>query len=80
MSADTAEEKKPLRVRVFIDFWNFSLSLKDKNQDFKTDWHLVGRVLADEAGQIIDAGLPVSFEAMHVYGSYDPASKKRAQS
>jgi uncharacterized LabA/DUF88 family protein len=33
----------------------------------------VGPLLASEAGKLVDKTTPATFEAMHVYGSYDPA-------
>ena len=62
---------RPLRVRVFIDFWNFSLSLRRSQADFKLDWAKVSSVLTAEVGKIMP-GNSVAFEAMHVVGSYDP--------
>lgn len=61
-----------LRVRSFVDFWNFQLSLRDAYAGFKIDWQKVGPVLAREAGRLVDASLPVSYEGLHVYGSFDP--------
>lgn len=61
-----------LRVRVFIDFWNFSLELRRQEDAFRVDWNPVGMLLAAEAAKIVDASLTPSFEAMHVYGSFDP--------
>lgn len=60
-----------LRIRVFVDFWNFSLSIRDLDATFKIDWQKIGALLAREAGIIIDATAPVVYEGMHVYGSYD---------
>ena len=65
-----------LRVCVFVDYWNFSLSLRRRDREFRADWYQVGRIFANKAGQIINSDLPVSYEAMHVYGSYDPDSEK----
>ena len=76
MRADKVEKAGFLRVRVFIDFWNFSLSLRSRDKEFRADWHQIGKVFAHKAGEIVDANLPVSYEAAHVYGSYDPDSEK----
>jgi hypothetical protein len=62
-----------LRVRVFIDFWNFTLSLRRVSPGFMSDWRPIGPLLAEAAAGCIDPALPYSFEAMHVYGSFDPA-------
>lgn len=62
-----------LRVRIFIDFWNFSLSLRNKEDTFRVNWTLVGPLLTAEAGKLIDPTTSAMFEALHIYGSYDPS-------
>ena len=74
MNITSDDGVRPVRVYVFVDFWNFCLSLPEQHK--KLDWRLVGRFFADEAGKVINAGLPVSYEAMRVYGSYDPDMSK----
>jgi uncharacterized LabA/DUF88 family protein len=66
-----------LRVRIFVDFWNFSLSLRREDESFMVDWKPVASVLVAEAAQLL--GSPVQYEAMHVYGSYDPAKPNDAK-
>lgn len=68
----------PLRVRIFVDFWNFSLSLRRENDTFRVDWKPVAGVLVAEAAQLL-GGAPATYEAMHVYGSYDPAKPADAK-
>ena len=56
------------RVRVFVDYWNFHLSL---GRDFPVDWFGLGQKLARRACEVV--GIPVggySFEGMNVYSSY----------
>lgn len=67
----------PIRVRIFIDFWNFSLSLRREDPTFKIDWKQVAGIMIAETAQLL--GAPVSYEAMHVYGSYDPAKPADAK-
>jgi uncharacterized LabA/DUF88 family protein len=73
MAVTVAQASTRLRVRVFIDFWNFSLSLRRQDNQFKVDWLPIGPLLSAEAGQLVDPTNPATFEAMHVYGSFDPA-------
>lgn len=61
----------PQRVRIFVDFWNFSLSLRREDAAFMVDWKPVSNVFVAEVAQLV--GAPVVFEAMHIYGSYDPS-------
>lgn len=63
-----------LRVRIFVDFWNFTLSMNSITSKFQPDWTKIGRLLAAEAASQVDPAMGHSFEAMHVYGSFDPAS------
>ena len=64
-----------MRVRVFVDFWNFNLSLRRESPGFMTDWTPIGPVLAREAAKKVDPAAAHTFEAMHVYGSFDPAKE-----
>lgn len=67
----------PLRIRIFVDFWNFSLSLRREDDSFMIDWKPVAGVFVAEAAQLL--GAPVIYEAMHIYGSYDPAKPDDAK-
>lgn len=62
-----------LRVRIFVDFWNFTLSLRREEAGFMLDWMPVGPLMTAEAGKLVDPATPAKFEAIHVYGSFDPA-------
>jgi hypothetical protein len=62
-----------------VDFWNFSLSLRNEDDSFRIDWEKVGPLLTYEAGALVDKGGAAVFEAMHVYGSYDPAKPADAK-
>jgi uncharacterized LabA/DUF88 family protein len=70
---------KPLRVRIFIDFWNFSLSLRRADESFMIDWTKVADALTAAAGKLLDKSIPLTFEAMHIYGSFDPAKSNDAK-
>jgi len=64
-----------LRIRVFVDFWNFQISanhIKDRRIDI--DWKKLGPWLSKEASGLLDVEEEqvVSFDGMHVYASYDP--------
>lgn len=68
-----------LRVRVFVDFWNFSLELKNQDSTFMTDWSKIGPLFASESARLIDPSVLSTFEGMHVYGSFDPAKPQDAK-
>jgi uncharacterized LabA/DUF88 family protein len=64
------------RTRLFIDFWNFSLSWKDRVAAGNCDWtKLPAAVLAE--CQVVFGNLAindtVSLEETHVYASIEPA-------
>lgn len=63
-----------LRVRSFVDFWNFQLSVNECYRAFKLDWRALGHHLAAQAGAAV--GQPVANEGLHVYLSYNPNSPK----
>ncbi len=61
---------------VFVDFWNFQLSLNNLEGDFQADWQQLGRVIAQEALRIVDGEALLSYQGMNVYGSYDSSGEK----
>lgn len=79
MSDQPPDPNGTLRVRVFVDFWNFTLSVRRVRDDFRVDWRILGRLLAIEAARTIDPGAAGKFEGMYVYGSYDPSKPDDAK-
>lgn len=77
MAANPPVVAPPLRVRIFVDFWNFSLSLRRLDESFMVDWTKLPALLVNEAASLL--GGPAGFEGMHVYGSYDPAKASDAK-
>lgn len=69
----------PVRVRIFVDFWNFTLAVRNLDPTLLVDWRKLGPVLAAEAGRLIDATRPAQYEGLHVYGSFDPAKSNDAK-
>lgn len=64
------------RTRVFVDFWNFSLSMRHVEEAFRTDWSKLGPVLARAASEVVDSAATGVFQGLNFYGSYDPASER----
>lgn len=64
-----------LRVKVFLDFWNFTLSMKSVDRGFETDYRQLGAVLAQAALATVHAGARLDYEGMTVYGSYQDGEK-----
>lgn len=59
-----------LRVRVFLDFWNFTLAMKREDPSFQTDYRRLGTVLAHAAIEVVDPTARLDYEGMTIYGSY----------
>ena len=76
MDQPSAEHR--VRVRVFVDFWNFQLSLNQAVPDFKPDWTKLGHLLAREALQKVDDAAHLTYQGMNVYGSYGESLRDRS--
>lgn len=69
------------RVRVFIDFWNLTLTMNKKleasglGEQFRFDWSKLPTWLASEAARVCGTTTS-SYEGTHVYASYNPLSTK----
>ena len=64
-----------MRTRIFIDFWNFQLSLNDAAGDkYRVDWKKISPWLKEEASRAI--GQPLIYDGTQVYMSYDPRNQK----
>lgn len=68
-----------LRVRIFVDFWNFSLSVRAQDDTFKVNWQQLCPVLTASAGALVEPSSQAHYEGMHVYGSYDPSKPNDAK-
>ena len=70
MSEPSAEHR--LRVKVFVDFWNFQLSLNSLlgGGRFEADWRVLGGILAQAALAVVDERAGIAYQGMDVYGSY----------
>ena len=61
------------RVSVFVDFWNYSLSMRETEEEFRTDWAKLGPALSRAATEIINSAASCEYQGLHFHGSYDPA-------
>lgn len=71
-----------LRVRVFVDFWNFQLGLNEEvHPEYRIDWRALGPWFTTEVGKLAlaagGANSMLRYEAMHVYVSHDPRKADR---
>lgn len=66
------------RVHVFVDFWNFDLSITRVEERFRADYRALGPCLVRAAGQLIDPTAQFEYAGMNVYLSSDEASQAEA--
>lgn len=64
-----------VRVRVFLDYWNFTLDLRQAEAGFMIDWQPLGQCLAREALLTVDPTARVAYQGMSVYSSYNPTGR-----
>lgn len=65
-----------VRIRVFVDFWNYEMSMRAVEASFQTDWRALGPRLCAEAARVVQFPGPAEFQGMNVYGSYDERNPK----
>lgn len=65
-----------ITARVFVDFWNYELSMHDVDINFKTDWKAIGQTLAGAAVSLVSSQAQLGYQGMNVYTSYNPANPK----
>ncbi len=58
------------RIRIFLDYWNFELSMRAMDNKFNTDWEKIGPVLVQATSEVIQTSQPVEFQGLKFYGSY----------
>ncbi len=75
MPAETPVQAPRNRVRVFVDFWNYTLSMQNADSAFRTDWARLGPVLARAAAKVVDAATASEYQGLNFYGSHDPTSE-----
>lgn len=79
--ANAVARSTQTRVRVFIDYWNFQLTLNEREAEargiddfrFRIDWRGLGPWLAKKACQVAGVPLPAHmFEGAIIYASFNP--------
>jgi len=64
-----------MKARIFIDFWNFQLTLNNvAPSNYRVDWKKLFPWLINQASEIL--GSQLIYEGANIYLSYDPGSKK----
>lgn len=73
------EQPPAYRTIIFVDFWNYSLSMQGVEERFSTDWRTLPQVIVREAVKLVDPSAKGAYHGMRVYGSFDenkPADAK----
>jgi hypothetical protein len=72
-----------VRVRIFVDFWNFQLEMRNRlGPDFQLNWQQLGPWLAKKAGQLLVESERIGiirYDGLHVYLSYNPNTQSDAK-
>ncbi|MCH8046307.1 MAG: NYN domain-containing protein [Planctomycetes bacterium] len=67
---------KQVKLRVFIDFWNFQLTLNEEvDSNFKVDWQKLPNVLARDAIRLLGVD-NFTYEGTIVFTSYNPKTEE----
>lgn len=66
------------RVSIFLDFWNFTLNLRDLDSSFRPDWYKIADVFVEEAQTVIGKDEKLALQDFNIFGSYsnDPGDAK----
>lgn len=68
-----------IRVRAFVDFWNFQIAMNKWRDHFPLDWKQLGPWLAQQAGALyVAAGQQgrIRYDGLHIYLSHNPNASK----
>lgn len=82
--ASASQTARPPRLMVFVDYWNFQLTLNEREarhrglstDRFKVNWRELGPWLAAKACSALRVSEPHSFEGVIFYASYAPATEE----
>ena len=58
------------RVSIFLDFWNFTLNLRDMDPNYRPDWFKIADVFVEKAQEVIADGEPLTLQDFNIFGSY----------
>lgn len=65
-------DRNPRRALIFVDFWNYELTMKELEQGFRTDWRRLPQEIVQETAKLVASPAGMEFMGMRVYGSYAP--------
>lgn len=65
-------QKDKLRCMIFVDFWNYELTMKELDPNFHTNWFNFPSVVMQELSFVLKEN--AQYERCFIFGSYDPLS------
>ena len=72
MSESTELQEAKPRGMIFVDFWNYDLTMKELEPGFLTNWFKLPSIIIQEISLLLgEAG---QYERCFIFGSYDPSS------
>ena len=67
------ENIKQVRAMIFVDFWNYTLNMKNYDPCFKTNWYELPWAITKALISLLKINVDVfSYQGMFIAGSYDP--------
>ena len=72
MSESTELQEAKPRGMIFVDFWNYDLTMKELEPGFLTNWFKLPSIIIQEISLLL--GEAVQYERCFIFGSYDPSS------
>ena len=57
-------------VSIFLDFWNFTLNLRNLDPEFRPDWFRIADVFIEEAQSVIACDEKLTLQDFNIFGSY----------
>ena len=55
---------------IYMDFWNFTLTLKNHDPELRVDWNVISSVFLQEAKDVLGFDEPLVLQDFNVIGSY----------
>jgi len=64
------------RSSIYLDFWNFTLNLRDLDSEYRLDWFKIADVFTHEAQVVLGNNEQLSLQDFNIYGSYSQTQKE----
>lgn len=58
------------RVSIYLDFWNFTLNLRDYDDSVRPNWFEIAHVFINEAQAVVSSDDKLTLQDFNIFGSY----------